>query len=65
MLKEQKPRGRPMASRNVKITPEFREEIDIEKLGRALIAAAMNIAEKKKAAEAAESSGGDEGAGMT
>lgn len=40
-------RGRPMDSRNVKVVPEFRKDIDIERLGRVLIAAAINIAQKK------------------
>lgn len=54
---EKKSRGRPMTSRDVKITPEFRENPDIEKLGQALIAAAMNLAEKKRAEEAAKKKG--------
>lgn len=43
-----------MASRNVKVTPEFRENPDIEQLGRALIAVAISIAQKKEAEEAAQ-----------
>jgi hypothetical protein len=31
----------------VQVTPEFREEPDIQKLGQALIAIARNIADKK------------------
>lgn len=50
---EQKKQGRPMASRNVRVTPEFRQDPDIEQLGRALIAVAMSIAQKKEAEEAA------------
>ncbi len=42
-------RGRPTTSNHVHVTPEFRPEPDIEKLGRALIAVAISIAEKKKA----------------
>lgn len=41
-------RGRPAASGHVEVTPEFRPEPDIEKLGRALIAIAASIAEAKK-----------------
>ncbi|WP_300569489.1 hypothetical protein [uncultured Acetatifactor sp.] len=41
-------RGRPAASGHVNVTPEFRPEPDIEKLGRALIAIAVSIAEAKK-----------------
>lgn len=50
----QKKQGRPMASRDVRVTPEFRKEPDIEKLGRALIAVAMRIAEQKQAEEDAK-----------
>lgn len=50
-MKEKK-RGRPMASRDVRVTPEFRDNPDIEKLGRALIAVALSIAQKKEAEEA-------------
>lgn len=55
-------RGRPMASHDVKITPEFRDNPDIEKLGRALIAVAISIAQKKEAEEKAgkEGSQGDD-----
>lgn len=45
--------------------PEARENFDIEQLGRALIAAAINIAEQKKAAEAAQHPTNDEGDDMT
>ena len=41
-----------MASRDVRVTPEFRDNPDIEKLGRALIAVALSIAQKKEAGEA-------------
>lgn len=59
---DKKKRGRPMASHNVKVTPEFRENPDIEKLGRALIAVALSIAQKKEAEEKAakEGSQGDD-----
>ena len=56
-----KKRGRPMTSHDVRVTPEFRDNPDIEKLGRALIAAAIHIAEQKKAAEAAQDKPGTEG----
>ena len=58
-------RGRPMASHDVRVTPEFRDNPDIEKLGRALIAAAISLAEQKKAAEAAQISASSEGNGVT
>lgn len=50
-------RGRPMSSHNVKVTPEFRDDPDIEKLGRALIAVAISIAQKKEAEEKAVKEG--------
>ena len=52
----QKKRGRPSTSHNVTVTPEFRREPDIEKLGRALIAIATDMARKRKAEEARQSS---------
>ena len=57
-------RGRPMASNNVKVTPEFRDNPDIEKLGRALIAVAISIAQKKEAEEKAAKEG-SQGDSMT
>lgn len=53
-------RGRPTLSNHVRVTPEFRKEPDIEKLGRVLISVAISIAEKNKIGkleEAAESHG--------
>jgi hypothetical protein len=51
-----------MTSHDVKITPEFRDNPDLEKLGRALIAVAISIAQKKEAEEKAakEGSQGDD-----
>lgn len=43
--------GRPLKSCNVCILPEYREKPDVEKLGRALIAVTMRLAEIKKAEE--------------
>ena len=51
-------RGRPATSGHVKVTPEFRPEPDIDKLGRALIAVAISIAEKEKAKGAGEAGQG-------
>ncbi len=69
MLDNKKSRGRPMSSRDVRVTPEFRENPDIEKLARALIAVAISIAQKKEAEEAAqaaqEAPDSGEGDGMT
>ncbi|MDR1704201.1 MAG: hypothetical protein LBS19_05905 [Clostridiales bacterium] len=45
--------SRPADSRHVKVTPEFRERPDIEKLARALISIARHLAEQKKAKETA------------
>lgn len=53
-MMDKRKRGRPVSSRDVKVTPEFREQPDIEKLGRALIAVAMRIAEQKQAGEDAK-----------
>lgn len=47
ILPKKRKRGRPIQSGNVRITPEFREKPDIEKLGRALIAIAINNAKAK------------------
>ncbi len=62
-----KKRGRPLASRDVRVTPEFRDNPDIEKLARALIAVAASIAQKKEAEEKAaqESLEGRKGDDMT
>ena len=57
-------RGRPMTSNNAKVTPEFRDNPDIEKLGRALIAVAISIAQKKEAEEKAAKEG-SQGDSMT
>ena len=63
MMAKKPRRGRPIGSRNIRVTPEFRKEPDIEKLGRALIAVAMRIAEKKAAEEQSSSVSG-KGDGM-
>lgn len=63
MMDKQK-RGRPTVSHDVKVTPEFRDNPDIEKLGRALIAVAISIAQKKEAEEKAAKEG-SQGDGMT
>lgn len=49
---DKKKRGRPTTSRDVEVTPEFRKDPDIEKLGQALIAVAISIARQKEAEEA-------------
>ena len=54
---QKKKRGRPISSNDVRVTPEFRENPDIEKLGRALIAVAISIAQKKEAEEKAKLEG--------
>ena len=60
---EKRKRGRPMASHDAKFTPEFRENPDVEKLARALIAVAMSIAQKKEAEEKTTQKSHDEGKG--
>jgi hypothetical protein len=42
-------RGRAATSRNVHVTPEFRDKPDIEKLAKALLAVAKKLAEKEQA----------------
>ena len=42
-------RGRPTGTCRIRITPEFRERPDVEKLGKALIAIVVKAAETKKA----------------
>ena len=41
-------RGRKMRSDNVRVVPEFREQVDIEKLCQALIEIAKSIAKNKR-----------------
>lgn len=41
--------NQPSASSDVRVTPEFLANPDLDKLGRALIAAAIDIANQKKA----------------
>lgn len=60
---EKRKRGRPLASRDVRVTPEFRENPDIEKLARALIAVATSIAQKKEAEERAAQKPPEDGKG--
>jgi hypothetical protein len=38
---KQRKRGRPASSSSVRLTPQFRSPIDIERLGKALVAIAM------------------------
>jgi hypothetical protein len=45
--KPKSPRGRKPGSGNVRIEPVFRKEIDIEKLGRAIIAMAVHEVKKE------------------
>ena len=42
--------GRTAASRNVRVTPEFKAKPDIEKLARALLAIANKMAEQERKA---------------
>lgn len=54
-MKEKDPRGRKMKSDNVRVVPEFREEVDIEKLCQALIEIAKSIAKEQSELKADES----------
>ena len=54
----QKQRGRPQTSHDVRVTPEFRDNPDLDKLGRVLIAVAMRIAEQKQAEDDAKKAQG-------
>jgi len=49
MAKTQKP-SKTGASRNVRVTPEFKEKPDIEKLARTLLAIANKLAEEEQQA---------------
>ena len=51
-MNTKKKRGRPMLSNRVRVIPEFREHPDVEKLTRALIGIATDMARKE--AEAAK-----------
>ena len=44
-MNKEETRGRKMRSGNVRVIPEFREQIDIEKLCQALIEIAKSISE--------------------
>ena len=50
-MKTKQTTGRPIASRNIRVIPEFREKPDVEKLGRALIAIAKMMTGKETAEE--------------
>jgi len=62
-MMEKKKHGHPMTSHNVRNIPEFREEPDIEKLARALIAVAASIVQKKEAEEKAAQKSPENGKG--
>lgn len=47
-MNKEETRGRKMRSDNVRVIPEFRDQIDIEKLCQALIEIAKSIAKDKK-----------------
>ena len=60
-MKANQEQGRPVASGNMHIEPEFLEKPDIQKLGRALIDITKNIVEKKKAEERTAADSGGKG----
>lgn len=47
-MNKEETRGRKMRSDNVRVIPEFREHMDIEKLCQALIEIAKNVASENK-----------------
>lgn len=47
-----KRRGRPSTSDNIRVVPVFREKPDIEKLGKAVIAMAEELAKQQQEKEA-------------
>ena len=47
-MNKEETRGRKMRSDNVRVIPEFRDHIDIDKLNQALIEIAKSIATEKK-----------------
>ncbi len=47
-MNNKRKRGRPSSAHNVRVTPDFREHPDIEKIGRALIAIAIENAKEKE-----------------
>lgn len=47
-MNKEETRGRKMRSDNVRVIPEFRDQIDIEKLCQALIEIAKNVASENK-----------------
>ena len=46
-MSRKEPRGRKMRSDNVRVVPEYREQIDIEKLCQALIEIAKSMTKKE------------------
>lgn len=53
-MNTKKKRGRPMLSNRVRVIPEFREHPDVEKLARALIGIATDMARKEAEATKAK-----------
>ena len=47
-VKDKDTRGRKMKSDNVRVVPEFREQVDIEKLCQALIEIAKSLSARKQ-----------------
>ena len=50
-MKKKDPRGRKIQSDHVRVVPEFREQVDIEKLCQALIEIAKSIAKDQQGNE--------------
>ena len=53
-MEDKSPRGRKMTSDSVRVVPEFREHVDIEKLCQASIEIAKSIAEEQRAIQTDE-----------
>lgn len=57
-MNEKDTRGRKMRSDNVRVIPEFREQIDIEKLCQALIEIAKSLTTNKDSSTETDTSTG-------
>ena len=58
-MNKEETRGRKMRSDNVRVIPEFREQIDIDKLCQALIEIAKSLAPEKQSNQEKETDPSD------
>lgn len=63
-MTEKRKRGRPMASHNVSVMPEFREMPDIEKIGRVLLSVAISRAKTEDSNDRVDVLSGSQERGM-